>query len=88
MRGEPNAVGVPTKIKPTRGKDAYFSDDRFDEYSQAILNSLSSAIAHLKQGGLVVIPLDGLGTGLSQLPTRAPNLNAFLERRLQELAQI
>ena len=88
MRGEPNAVGVPTKIKPTRGKDAYFSDEKFEEYSQAISRSLDPAIEQLKEGGLVVIPLDGLGTGLSQLPTRAPKLNAHLEYCLNELTQI
>ncbi len=88
MRGEPNAVGVPTKRKPSRSSDAFFSDAQFEDNARAINEALEPVQSHLLAGGIVVIPLDGLGTGLSELPTRAPKTNAFLEDCLNLLQSI
>jgi hypothetical protein len=40
----------------------------------------------LTRGETVVIPADGLGTGLAELPTRAPKIFAFIEANIQALA--
>jgi hypothetical protein len=37
-------------------------------------------------GKTVVVPTDGLGTGLAELPTRAPKIFAFIENRIAMLA--
>jgi hypothetical protein len=42
----------------------------------------------LEAGGIVVLPSDGLGTGLSELPTRAPRTNEFLEKLLTKMKEI
>jgi hypothetical protein len=36
MRGEPNAIGVPTKKKPSHFPDAYFTDSEFEQNKFAI----------------------------------------------------
>src|SRR4051812_17826964 len=65
MRGEPNAVGVPTKKTPTMGPDAFFTDEEYDNNCWAIRQALSAAYAHAHvKGQVIVVPADGLGTGL------------------------
>lgn len=85
MRGEPNACGVATKLTPTSGSNAYFDDADYKENVRVIAKDLRRAFQHRNAGGLVVIPLDGLGTGLSELPTRAPETNLTLEWLLMML---
>jgi hypothetical protein len=82
MRGEPNAVGIPTKWLPATTEDAYFSDDawRSHEVKSAIEEAFKKLEAHLASGRDVVLPADGIGTGLAELPTRAPKLFARLEK--------
>jgi hypothetical protein len=43
---------------------------------------------HLDQGGVVVVPSDGLGTGLSELPTRAPKINQYIVGGIQSMRKI
>lgn len=85
MRGEPNAHGIATKVSPSTHPKAFFNDDEFMRFSQIIFNDFSAAFGKVAQGGTVVIPLDGLGTGLSKLPERAPRLNAYLLRQINYL---
>ena len=86
MRGEPNAIGVPTKKSPSYKDDAFFSDDEFEQNRTAIdaafvevTNAITDSIR------VIVIPSDGLGTGRAQLNRRAPRTFAYLERCLIEL---
>lgn len=86
MRGEPNAVGVRTKREPHNGDAAFWSDADFDRQRALIDEDLAAAFAHARDGGLVVVPLDGLGTGLSELHIRAPRTLEYLEKKLSLLA--
>ncbi len=79
MRDEPNSVGIPTKWLPTRDENAYFTDDDFDRVHMAIEKPLRRLFDHLVAGGNVVWPEDGIGTGLAELPTRAPRIFQFIE---------
>jgi hypothetical protein len=88
MRGEDNAIGVRTKWAPGMSKNDFFSDKDFDDIAIMIEEDMQSAIEHLEAGGILVVPLDGLGTGLSELPRRAPRINEFLSERLQELERV
>lgn len=85
MRGEPNAVGVATKKRPTNEDSAFFTDDEFSANQISIYDDLEPVREHLLSGGTVVIPLDGLGTGLSDMPNRCPQTFAYLERQLASL---
>lgn len=88
MRYEPNAVGVATKNTCGEGTDDYFSDDQIDIVKGIFETDLSPAVRHLKDGGTLIVPADGLGTGLSELPTRAPKCNALLVSMLKNLESI
>ena len=106
MRGEPNAVGIPTKWAPTTNEKAYFTDDilvppipyitteqmlKFHP-NQRVIDSIDKGFAKLRDylaaGGEVVIPTDGLGTGLSELPTRAPRIHAYIEAWIRGLEEV
>ena len=85
MRGEPNAIGIATKRTPARGSDAFFSDLELERNCRIIAKDFRKAFQMRDQGHLIVIPADGLGTGLSELPKLAPKTNDFLEWMLDML---
>ena len=73
MRGEPNAIGVATKFSPGMADaDFYTSGDM--RALDAVLDDLSEISVALVEGHTVYVPRDGLGTGLSELPQRAPSI--------------
>lgn len=88
MRGEPNAIGIATKRTPSNRPGEFFSDDDYDQNVGQIEKDLEPARDHLRKGGILVIPADGLGTGLSELPQRAPRTNEFLVEQIKELHEI
>lgn len=83
MRGEPNAVGIPTKYSPSTHDDAYFGEEDF-EYATIAIDTAFNKI----QTDVVVVPLDGLGTGLAELNKRAPKILEYIEDRIDELQRI
>ena len=80
LRGMPNAVGVCTKATPgnTQRSD-YWSDDNFERNIEIVLKDLGRVYRHLAEGGLVVLPADGIGTGLSNIPHFAPQTHASIQ---------
>lgn len=75
-RDEPNAVGIRTKRFPfSTLDDAYWSDNEYDRNCRMIDEDMQSIFAY---DGVVVYPADGVGTGLSELDTRAPRTLAYL----------
>ncbi|HMQ05542.1 MAG TPA: hypothetical protein PKD26_16615 [Pyrinomonadaceae bacterium] len=88
MRGEPNAIGIPTKKLPSNVEEAFFTDAEFEQNKAAIdraferLYRMSSTPEQV-----VVVPSDGLGTGRAQLDKRAPQTFAYLQKQLAELAR-
>lgn len=85
MRGEPNAIGVATKKAPGMAPGDFFSDSDYWDFRNQVDIDLEPAFDHLAEGGILVIPEDGLGTGLSKLPERAPKLNRYLVDLLSAL---
>lgn len=89
MRGEPNAVGVPTKWAPERQAGAYFTD--VDRLNRDVWHAINGAFVKMRDalsmGCNVIIPADGLGTGLAELPTRAPKLHAMIEAAIAALQE-
>jgi hypothetical protein len=94
MRGEPNAVGIPTKKLPTMNANAFFTDDEYTLNVASINRTLDAAIdlalrlglAH-PDGPTIVLPSAGLGTGRAQLKERAPKTFAHLQQRIETLKQ-
>ena len=86
MRGEPNAIGIPTKKTPTHQTDAFFTDAEFEQ-NKAAIDSAFGQLVGLNDGPEIVIPSAGLGTGLAKLPDLAPRTFEYLERRLALLEE-
>lgn len=80
MRGEPNAIGVPTKWKPSMAEDAFFYDHQIDQARKLMEPSLHLISKNLNNKKIVIWPADGIGTGYSRLPHTAPKLWAELEQ--------
>lgn len=85
MRGEPNALGIPTKRSPSMAPRAFFTDADLDEVGPIIDRKFAILRAHVDAGGDVVFPQDGLGTGLSELPQRAPAILNYINNHVQRL---
>ena len=69
-RGEPNAVGIATKVRPSRDKDAYLTDQNYDEWEAFNAWDYARLDGHLREGGVVVWPTQ-IGMGRAELPARA-----------------
>lgn len=76
VRDEPNAMGLATKWAPDTSDLDYFDDEDWEFIGADLMKVLVHSLDHD-----VVIPFSDrveLGTGLSQLPERAPRLYAAL----------
>src|ERR1700735_1638547 len=67
MRGEPNAVGIPTKNYPGMGEFDFFEDGDFNRAKIKIDAAFMKLFVHTANRGRVVWPEDGIGTGLADL---------------------
>ena len=79
IRDEPNALGLATKRAPSNEPDAFFDDEDHFDFAAMMMDVavvLRTAVDHH-----VVIPFSHrveLGTGLSQLPEKAPSFYEVL----------
>lgn len=80
MRGEPNAVGIPTKLYPSMHAEGFFVDADLPKAMPRIDLAFGRLFVHAALGGEIVWPADGIGTGLAQLQERAPAIWAYIER--------
>ena len=79
MRGEPNALGIPTKWFPKLTPKAFFWDHQRDQILPILEPEYQTIISALEAGRTIVWPEDNIGTGLSNLPVYAPKLWAEME---------
>lgn len=86
IRGCPNAVGIPTKKYPSFATLSYYSDDEFEENCRKIQQAVQHVVDRYEQGGYttLIFPQDGLGTGLADLPNKAPLTFRFLNQILKD----
>lgn len=79
MRGEPNAIGIPTKTSPME----YFNEKHLYRFMPAFYRNLDQKLIqikeHLEAGGDVVWPEDGIGTGLARLQEMCPTVWTIIE---------
>lgn len=80
IRNCSNAVGLATKHAPNRENASYFSDRDGTVFSAEIARFHKIITPHLRAGGIVYWPEDGIGTGLSEVPKRAPRLYAAMTK--------
>jgi hypothetical protein len=88
MRGEPNVIGIPTKWSPGRDDSEYFCDEDWTSYpdiARAIGTAFDKIESKLIEGYDLVIPADGIGTGLAELDKRAPEIFKIIKAKLEDL---
>lgn len=78
-RGEPNAIGIPTKKYPSMDESSFFTDQDFETVKPHIDSAFRKLGEHLFRGGTVIWPYDDIGTGRAQLPTRAPRIWRYIQ---------
>lgn len=90
MRGEPNALGIPTKRYPGMEMKDFLYDADFVEWANTVHPIMQKLSEHIKSGGTVVWPTRGIGTGLARLKWTSPKIFVILtefENDLRELAE-
>lgn len=85
MRGEPNCIGIRTKKNVTWNPSDYYYDIEFRENVIKILEDFELVENKLQEGKKVIIPLDGIGTGLARLSTNAPLTLNFIKNYIKYL---
>lgn len=73
-RGEPNAIGIATKRKPTMESDAFLMDHDYDNWFAAEQPTLHRLMEASQNVRTIIWPLDGIGTGLARLEKSAPSI--------------
>ena len=81
MRGEPNTIGIPTKRSPSE----FLSDGDYYQAAPLIIAKFGAIKGHLQCGRAVVIPGAGVGTGLADLPNKAPKIWGMIRENLESL---
>lgn len=82
MRGEPNSFGVATKWSPGAGDDDYFKDHEFRAWMVIDRDLFTIELEMFGEGKTFILPEDGIGTGLSDMPNRCPKLFAYMMNRI------
>jgi hypothetical protein len=77
MRDEPNAIGIATLKSP----GVFWTDANF-MHNRAVLDV---DFAQLPTEGIIIWPLDGIGTGLAALEQNAPRTWAYLQAKVYGL---
>ncbi len=89
IRDAKNAYGIATKRLPSMNENSFFSDkpDEALVLFDDIYNLLVAA-GSFKGVNTIVLPADGLGTGLSQMPVRSPKLFNWMNDTLSLILNV
>ena len=82
IRDEPNAIGIPTKKFPDMREYSFYTDRELKTNIIGInvaYNNIINKLRTKKYLG-IVLPNGGIGTGLADLPKRAPITFAYLQK--------
>jgi hypothetical protein len=88
IRGLPNSIGIPTKKYPNNNPDSFYTDLEYFSNKRKIELAIQTIISESPNYKYIVLPQNGIGTGLARLPTLAPKTYAYLTQRLTDLRSI
>lgn len=85
MRGEPNSVGIRVKKYPSMDEQAFYTDTELMNNILKIDSDINK-LTELSHSGWkdIIVPSDGIGTGLAKLPTKAPKTFEYLNTILRQ----
>lgn len=87
IRSADNSFGFRTKKRPTRHSSSYWYDSEFAR-NKALIDEDILKIKHLmKSYTCLVLPEDGLGTGLSDLKNKAPRTLEYINEQFSKLVK-
>ena len=72
IRDCPNAFGIPTKRLPSMDENSFFSDKEDEE--KIVLSRLRELYKLMFSGKEIILPIDGLGTGLADMENKSPKI--------------
>lgn len=85
IRDEKNTIGIPTKKYPARQVYSYYTDTELETNKFKIDSAILNIIQNSKGYQYIVLPSERFGSGLSELPTRAPMTYKYLQMRVSQL---
>ena len=90
IRKEPNAVGIPTKKYPSYNKSAYYTDDELEENKKKIDIGVNKVLRMFLNNDYdyLILPRDGFGTGLANLPKGAPLTYKHIKVKINALKRL
>lgn len=90
MRGEVNSFGVATKRAITHGNRLDYFYDSDDDAKLTVEKDFNDLKSVLSSGPYkaVIVPADGIGTGLALLHENAPKLLEYINKQLETLKDI
>lgn len=86
IRDEINSIGIPTKKRPSIKSDSdFYNDEEYEENKKKIDIAICKVLKEFMKNKYtaLVLPKDGLGTGLAQLNKRAPKTFNYLVKKLK-----
>lgn len=85
LRGEPNAIGIRVKKKPTREPDAYYTDDELETNTGKITEDINKVIDWINEGKFdtIIFPHNGIGTGLADMERKCPETFKYMNLVLE-----
>ena len=87
IRGERNAIGVPTKKYPDNRDSSFYSDKELEKNKDKIRAAVNKIYNVMRYYDALILPEKGLGTGLSDLPRRAPKTYEYLKFKIDQLVE-
>lgn len=87
IRNQSNSHGIPTKRYPNHNYYSYYHDKDYAIHIEKIDKAFDEAISKFINGDYeyIVIPEDGLGTGLAHMKYYSPRLFSHINHRLRLL---
>lgn len=88
IRDQKNAMGIPTKKLPNNNYNSFYNDDEYEQNKLKIKKAVIDILVKLKTNKQyigIILPKDGLGTGLSKLPSKAPRTYKYLLNIINKL---
>lgn len=81
MRGEPNAHGIATLKMPE-----YWTDNEYYRQCEILDKDFAPLFIAKSEGRTIVLPADGIGTGIADLERRAPETFKHLQKLWRDLS--
>ena len=85
IRDLSNTIGIPTKKYPSYNPSSYYTDAEYKKNVAKIDYAIEKIIILSKKYKYVILPEDGFGTGLADLPKKAPKTFDYLVKAVDSL---